>query len=1021
MPEGYGEEMRFVNELRARHYHDLALQYLERLSKDPSPELKRELPLELAKTRLETAADEPDSGRRLAIYGQALAELQTFLKENPTHPRAGEVNLDIAQVAVLKGKTQLSRALLQDSLEARVAEGLKARASLEGAGQELRRAAADLDARLAKLPQPRTPAERAVRKRLEDERLRAELSVGLNLFDQAQTFLDEGKTDVLLERAKKVQEAQKVLEKVAAGDPVSPLVWQARAWLGRCQHELGDPRKARAKYLEILEAGRVAAEGQRLARYFRLLVIKDNPDPEEKPRAAAMIIDRAEAWVLDYPSYLNTPEGYGVRYLLAEMLLAEAENPKAPPGKRQKCLADARRLVRAIERTENDFTDRARRLKIGVIQKQGGFTRPVASLKGFEDCYVRAQFEILQMGEDARRAKDEKELEKARKGRVDTVIRALERGLAQPDAQTPSPEVNNARAMLAFYCLGAGRYREAVRVGEEFARRDPRSSQAITAAVYALQAYVKMVAQREARFEDVREDRAGMLALAKYMEGRWPRELAGDLARHQIGLLLLREKNYPEAVRKLGAVTAAYPSYAFAQLQLADCAFEAEKEGLEPLPGDKPGDYRRRAVEALRRIPDGVVGPDPSTNYVYLLGKARLGRELFKEKKYKEMGELASALRARLPGLALDADKAAHEKRYEQVRSELADLTLYAQYGLAEAELARGDHAAVARLVDPLVAEVNEGKLPELKKNPQLALALLSMGLKSNIQLGKVAQTRAVLQALRATAAEDGGDAAGGTGILKQLVGLIHQQVGELRKKGDKDTLKKAVEGFTAILDDLIKQQKTPTPEFMLLLGQCYGGMDQHGKAAALLEKVPEPRAAAGAARPDPKAVSLYRGVQILLVRELRLTGDKDKVAQASKLLDEVLGTKEKPGWGAGDLSALKERGLLLEASGQYAEAYSKVWVGLVRQLVRVAGTDNAKKEHYLECYYHLVYCYYKHAQGMSDAGKKADAIKAAAVQVVQLEKKWDGFGSDASRKRFTELLDKEADLKKEYEQLKGK
>ena len=35
------------------------------------------------------------------------------------------------------------------------------------------------------------------------------------------------------------------------------------------------------------------------------------------------------------------------------------------------------------------------------------------------------------------------------------------------------------------------------------------------------------------------------------------------------------------------------------------------------------------------------------------------------------------------------------------------------------------------------------------------------------------------------------------------------------------------------------------------------------------------------------------------------------------------------------------------------------------------------------------------------------------------LEKKWENFGTDASRKRFTELLDKEPDLKAEYEKQK--
>src|SRR3954471_13385627 len=72
----YREQMRFVNELRARHYNDLALEYLQMLSKGPSPELARELPLEMAKTRLEGAADEPDSAKRLALYGQARTDLE---------------------------------------------------------------------------------------------------------------------------------------------------------------------------------------------------------------------------------------------------------------------------------------------------------------------------------------------------------------------------------------------------------------------------------------------------------------------------------------------------------------------------------------------------------------------------------------------------------------------------------------------------------------------------------------------------------------------------------------------------------------------------------------------------------------------------------------------------------------------------------------------------------------------------------------------------------------------------------
>ncbi|HZY85158.1 MAG TPA: hypothetical protein VFE78_10035, partial [Gemmataceae bacterium] len=120
------------------------------------------------------------------------------------------------------------------------------------------------------------------------------------------------------------------------------------------------------------------------------------------------------------------------------------------------------------------------------------------------------------------------------------------------------------------------------------------------------------------------------------------------------------------------------------------------------------------------------------------------------------------------------------------------------------------------------------------------------------------------------------------------------------------------------------------------------------------------------------------------------------------------------------DLEALKERGQLLEAQGKYAPAFN-LWASLVRQLVKQAAADNAKKEHYLECYYHMTWCLYKHGQGADTPEKKAKATRDAAQQIVQVERRWEGFGSDASKKRYADLLSAEPALKEAYEQLKGK
>jgi tetratricopeptide (TPR) repeat protein len=219
--------MRFVRELRGRGDSGLAREYLEKLAQTAPPELKKELPLEFALTNMEAAALEPDSGKRMALYAQARADFRKFLQDNPKHPREAEARLDIARATTLEGKTQLSRALLEEDLPARIAEGLKARGTLTEAFNQLKQLPAN----------PQT-----------------ELAMGLNVFDQAETYLNTGSDKELLERGKRVEEARKILEKLAQGDPNDRITWQARAWVGRCVHELGEPKKARDLYTDITSA-----------------------------------------------------------------------------------------------------------------------------------------------------------------------------------------------------------------------------------------------------------------------------------------------------------------------------------------------------------------------------------------------------------------------------------------------------------------------------------------------------------------------------------------------------------------------------------------------------------------------------------------------------------------------------------------------------------------------------------------------------------------------------------------------
>ena len=195
-------------------------------------------------------------------------------------------------------------------------------------------------------------------------------------------------------------------------------------------------------------------------------------DPQARSRREGpeIIIEAGPAGCKDYPSYAKTTEAFGLRYLLAPHLRTQAAKPKLPKAQHATYLANARKLLHKVEATENEYTDRARQLKFGVIKEQGGFGKPIESLTTFEDCFVRAQYEIYQMGQDAKTIKDDKELEAKCKDRGTKIMQALALGLKKPDAQKPSLDVNSAKAILTFYYLGAGKYADAIEVGEGFAR-----------------------------------------------------------------------------------------------------------------------------------------------------------------------------------------------------------------------------------------------------------------------------------------------------------------------------------------------------------------------------------------------------------------------------------------------------------------------------------------------------------------------------------------------------------------------
>jgi hypothetical protein len=613
----FRDEIAFAEALRTRGDNELAREVIQKLRKIVPAEQAKELVLEEAKISLRIAGEVPETAKRLRLYREAGAEFQKFIDENPNHPKLAEANLEVARVLNLTGRTELSEALLSDDRKTRNEKARQARATLAQAAQKLEAAGKALEATKEKLPDPETITDAKKKKEAVAQRAQLDREIketiierGLNLYDQAETYLGEANEAV----ANLLTAGKKVLDEVSTGPATDPATWKARAWSARIVHRITSQATARALYAGIIDTGAetpVNTEGRRLAKYFRMLLFREQP-PDEMKKPGELnkhLITVGKEWRTRYARHLKTPEGHGVTFLLAQTYLAEGERNKAVAATTSEA---ALKLLGELEHSENEFTDRARRLKIQTLIRSGRMSVPIDKLTKFDECYIRAQYEAYQLTIDpiedrqkqlkalpaldtitdktektkvtAERARLEKELEKLKtpgeidklnKVHTENIVKALSRALAMPDAKTKKPgdlDLDNARSMISYWAMRTERFEDAVKYGESFARESPRSSQAAMSAVYALQAYQALIGKSRQGSDAEADLRARLLSLAQYTEDRWPGELAGDIAAHTIALHMLREDNVREAIKKLTLLSPGYVNFVQTRKLLADAA-----------------------------------------------------------------------------------------------------------------------------------------------------------------------------------------------------------------------------------------------------------------------------------------------------------------------------------------------------------------------------------------------------------------------------------------------------------------
>jgi hypothetical protein len=1033
-----GMRLEFIRRLRAKGYSDLALEQIDKLKGNPA--VADVLPLERARTLLALARDkEPE--QRQTLLSAAQAELDAFVRKNPSGPQGAQGHLEIARLAASLGQGLLTKALREED----VAIAKKAEKQFLEAGQQLEVAVKLLTDVVAKEKAEPT------KQQLNQDLLAARFDWASNYIDQALTYINTASDVDNRKRAEAVDKAKQAFKQLASDS--GPVGLLASAWLIKVNQEGQDPSEAEKHRSRVMrDTSKAAQPAQRLARLFYIQGILKNPNIKlDNLKKNKLIEDEAKKWLAAYPNHHKTQEGWAVRFELAQALYQEGltltKDPKAPPGSAALAvLNQAQKLFAAIGESDSNLAEKAKGFNVNISVMKLGDKTAVADLKDFDDCYLKAQVEWFKMRTAATALggaapKDRGKLEAERKQHLRQMLKALARGIMLADSKTSPHNLDEARYLLATgYLLAGDLYRAAV-AGEALSRARPPTKRAAQAAGYAIEAYTGLLQEDNSDSNRQHFQNLAEYVLSPEMQKTWGGEPVTAVARYHLAMLYNKDNAYKEAIAQLDKLPPDYSGYIYAQGQLVFIAEEARDKAKTDEEKKAYTDVARKAILRMGKLPQDA---DSGTAAMYFFAQLELPKFYYAdaaaalakndlpkaERFYNDMAKSIAGLKT---GLEKTPAKLSNDTR-GKLSFSMGVTAKYLRLGLAGLEYRKGNYDKVLAATEEIVAAVakqaSDARTPIRLKDYQVTGDVLGLALRANVQKGNLPKARQILGYLERLSGEDGGGVAETSNVLHSLIGDLQAQVTELKKANDSARLKATLKNFSAFIDDLAtkdsKKDKGLELKDITFLAKCYASLEEHAKAANLYAQIPPPKALdkVKIEGDEEKEIATYWLMQINYAKELRLGAhSKEDLGKAKKVLDRLKGHKNARLQVYGDVEQIH----ILEDSDRfglplYGQA-AKGWTGIMSNPTLKARMpdDPSLKDLYFNAYFGNAWCLYKYSQtrAVLAKGKDKDYLKAAANNILRLEKSVNQEGWQIVGHRFRELLTSEKKLRDEYETLK--
>ncbi len=560
----------FVQGLREKGYYDLALEYLDRLRKDPETpaDFRKGIDYEEGRTLIEAAthASDPDASKEK--LDQAKLKIEAFVRANPEATETTEALVDLAHLLYERGRTEVDL-----SGDARApAEKDNRLASARGyygsAREAYEKSFARLNEKLNGYPKfiPPDNPKRLEREKVRGSLMQAELQRNVVDYYEAQTYPADAK-----ERADLLEKARRAFDDIYKRYRNQMAGFNARMWQGKCFEEQGKLGEAMGIYNELIDHPDSALRVlQKQVDYFRIIVMAKRKD-------FALAADECGRWLAMFPRDRRSYEALGVQFELAKNILAQLPKIDSERDKERATRTATENLAEVV-RVVSPFKPEA----LALLQKY----RPNVALKA-EDAAKMTYEEAMASAEQAIQLVE-----------YDKAIALLKVALRKAEPARDPARANRARYTLAFCCYMTKRYYEAAVLGEFIARRYPAGEWSAKATEIAIGSLV------DAYNAYTTGNRAGdldrLVDLAAYTARTWPDSEQGDSARMAMGQVALGRGQYPRAIEAFDTVRAASSKWVDAQAFAGDAQW---KQGLvlREKGGEKEADAAAaRAVEKLK-------------------------------------------------------------------------------------------------------------------------------------------------------------------------------------------------------------------------------------------------------------------------------------------------------------------------------------------------------------------------------------------------------------------------------------